>query len=229
MKKKLCLFVAIMVVVLAACLLLVGCAPNDGGSNGDETSKGNETVVYKTPQELLNNFYIQKSNTIVYSMTTAGTTINSTIAMYENTFVVKNNDVVSTYYEYINNSLVKYRIRNDEVTTSTFTKEQLAEQIGEVSSDKYLNNIFVKFILIYDMDSQLQTYLDAVKNTNNFELKDGWYVGKVDTSAKSFSYKITEGQLEIKFTMDESTSVSFTLKNGAEKITIPENIKNSNN
>ena len=134
MKKKLCLFVAIMVVVLAACLLLVGCAPNDGGSNGDETSKGNETVVYKTPQEFLNNFYIQKSNTIVYSMTTAGTTINSTIAMYENTFVVKNNDVVSTYYEYINNSLVKYRIRNDEVTTSTFTKEQLAEQIGEVSS-----------------------------------------------------------------------------------------------
>lgn len=229
MKKKLCLFVAIMVVVLAACLLLVGCDPNDGGSNADETSKGNETVVYKTPQEFLNNFYTQKSNTIVYSMTTAGTTINSTIAMYENTFVVKNNDVVSTYYEYANNSLVKYRIRNDEVTTSTFTKEQLDEQIGEVSSDKYLNNIFVKFILIYDMDSQLQTYLDAVKTTNNFELKDGWYVGKVDTSANSFSYKITEGQLEIKFTMDESTSVSFILKNGAEKITIPENIKNSNN
>ena len=229
MKKKLCLFVAIMVVVLAACLLLVGCDPNDGGSNSDETSKGNETVVYKTPQEFLNNFYTQKSNTIVYSMTTAGTTINSTIAMYENTFVVKNNDVVSTYYEYANNSLVTYRIRNDEVTTSTFTKEQLDEQIGEVSSDKYLNNIFVKFILIYDMDSQLQTYLDAVKTTNNFELKDGWYVGKVDTSANSFSYKITEGQLEIKFTMDESTSVSFILKNGAEKITIPENIRNSNN
>ena len=227
MKKKLILLVAIMVLILAACSLLVACAP-DADENGGDNGGGNDNqqeVVYNTPQEFLDNFYLNSNNSIIYTQAMGDNTANTFIGMHGNNFVMKNNDVVSSYFEFVNNSLVEYKLRNGEWRVSTTTKEEIDAVIGEVGQNKYMNTLLIGYIM---NDSHIKLFMDSVKESSNFEQKDGWYVGKESTNVKDFSYKIIKDELIIKF---ESSGVTatFTFKNGCEEIVIPADAKDSNN
>ncbi|MDE6967950.1 MAG: hypothetical protein K2P12_04750 [Clostridia bacterium] len=196
MKKKLVLVVAVMLIVVAACALLVGCAP-------------------KNPADFMDKWL--DSNAKYMKMAGVEVGINGNISVSK--AKIGDNESIS-YTEISGDNIITYTgVKVGETTTwtkKTMTKAEAKEMLGLKEDIKSINDI-IKSQIDFDAD-------DFKDFDKNYTKKDGVYVGNKDTEFEGITIKMTSKEMTI--TMGEGEEkIEVIYKIGYEKISIPKEAK----
>lgn len=205
MKKKVVLFVAIILVAVTACALLVGCAPAN-------------------PDKFMEKFI--ESDSKAYYMGK-----DMCYALDGDIMMETSDEDSASYYELSGDEVICYSGYKDgdkfEWRVSKMNKEEFAGEVGldKFESMKKCFNVYTRLESAKPEDNdKVEATVDYKKD---FEKKDGWLVGKEGTPSAGMAYKISSKEMLVK--MDFESEAEFDVKAViGHKLTIPAEAKAAN-
>ena len=205
MKKKILLCVAVMLIAVTAMAMLVGCSSSNPVDFIEKFTDADSLVFYN---------YEDEGHICV-------TAISGNIIM--ETMEIDNIIERCIYYEWIDdNTMIHYvggAELSDEWIVAKYTRENFYLELPFATAKEFFG---IRLgIAEYVSDGTI----DNVKfefDKNNYEKKDGWFIGKKGVEVENTAYKINGNELLYQYEYKDKDYCDYKLVIGYDKISMPE-------
>lgn len=207
MKKKFLLVVAVMLIVVTAMAMLVGCTQSDPVKFMDKFKEADNIVVYNYEDIELSRVYI--------------TALSGNIIM--EALEVDNVIERCIYYEWIDeNTMIEYtggEELDNEWVVAKWTREDFYHDLPFATAKEFFG---IKLGIADYVSDVAVEFIEYEFDKNNYKKKDGWFIGKEGTDVEETAFKIKGKELFYQYAYNDKDSYDYKLVIGYDKIYIPE-------